>query len=328
MKTVWLHAGTPKTGSTSIQRFGVLQRRWLRWQGISFLTRRKKLGSWNDLAIAIRHRDAEKALVLGAKLDRKIREDAREHVALSAEMMPGIDLGLLREVVPSLREFPVKVVFYLRRQDQWIESAFKQKVKNGKSSADLDAFLERFGGPGPYHAAGYYDELVKTWDAAFPNGEIVPRRFGRTYLRDGDVVADFFGLMGLEEIPEDRALPAENNPSPCRDALELLTLLNASGGAFNMRAVQRRFIRLQPPRTGDGVRFVSKQAAREMMDHYAEGNEWLRQTYFPDEKQLFDQSDLEGEEDEAAATPLLTAEQQDVLAKLFKAISLTHLERA
>ncbi len=85
----------------------------------------------------------------------------------------------------------VKVVFYVRRQDDFLISSWQQW--HLKVFGSLEAYLaDRVGRVGNWY------NMITPWADAFGDDKIVVRPFVRDQLKDGDVVADFCDAAGLD----------------------------------------------------------------------------------------------------------------------------------
>ncbi|MES2944380.1 MAG: hypothetical protein V4772_16045, partial [Pseudomonadota bacterium] len=125
-----------KTGSTSLQRFFVLNRLGLRLSGIDYPKAQnadgRQLSKHNDLFHAISHeKDFNEAHpVFGPSAARvegftKLLKPGRV-LLLSAEGFSGENPAFARALAPLREHADVRVVCFLRRQDDWIESFYKQ----------------------------------------------------------------------------------------------------------------------------------------------------------------------------------------------------------
>ena len=73
MRKLWIHIGTPKTGSTAIQRYARARQPYLASKSVDFLIRGRR-GSYNDLGVHLRGGQRAEAEKTGAEIRRKIAE--------------------------------------------------------------------------------------------------------------------------------------------------------------------------------------------------------------------------------------------------------------
>ncbi len=311
MRRLWIHIGTPKTGSTAIQRYARAHQDYLSDHGIDFLVR-GRLGSYNDLGVFLRGQKWRAAAEIGAGIRRRIARSPAECFVLTSEMFTGVDPARLRSALALEEPFETRIVGYFRRQDRYLESAYKQKLKTGRIAAGFQNYLDRFGTRG-----GEYLRIVDGWQAGFPEAEFLFRRFEPGALARGDVVHDFMALLGLD-IEADANPPTGEiaNPTPSIDVLDLMQIVAALPGV-DARRVFRAMPVAELPRFAG--RAMDNATARALLERFAQDNEALRQRFFPDDPALFSTDDLDGPEPEIAM-PSFTDEQRAILRALLRAV--------
>ena len=314
MRRLWIHIGTPKTGSTAIQRYARERRAYLTSKGVDFLIRGRR-GSYNDLAIHLRNGNQREAAEIGADLHRRITDSPAQTLVLSSEMFTGADPALLRAALALEEPLETRIIGYFRRQDRFLESAYKQKMKTGKVAPGFGNYLDKYGTGG-----GDYLRLVDAWQAAWPQAEFLFRRFDPAAFAGGDVVRDFTALLGLD-ITADGKPPTGvvANPTPSIDLLDLMQIVAAIPG-LDARKVLRAIPIAELPRFQG--RAMSNADARRLLARFDAQNHALRQRFFPEDAQLFDTDDLDGPEPEIA-TPGFTPEQRQVIEALLTAVAKT-----
>ena len=307
-----LHIGLSKTGSSSIQRVLAEQRPALLAQGF-YMPRSpgwanhallpaacvddlKILwgyhpGTWEGLTPPVRiarFRDEFAAEL--ASLPAEARR-----VVITAEQLGGVlrHPGEVARLAAMLRPHfdPIRVVVYLRRQDQHATSAYSEWLRSG--------VLREPGLPdgGPERHPEYdYGALLDRWAGAFGEAAMAPRIFGRESLRDGDVVADFLAVAGLTLPALEGNEKRQSNPSV---SVAGQALLLAAGRRMQARAgdtVWRdtpAWRRLAESTTeslpGRGWR-PTRAEARAFLARFEATNERARARFFPGLAGLFDTS--------------------------------------
>ncbi len=314
MRKLWIHIGTPKTGSTALQRYARARQPYLASKGVDFLVRGRR-GSYNDLAVHLRREKRRAAAEVGADIRRRIAESEAKTFVLTSEMFTGGDPALLREALALEEPFETRIVGYFRRQDRYLESAYKQKMKTGKVQPGFQNYIDKFG-----TAGGEYDRIVKGWIDGWPEALFLFRRFEPQALARGDVVHDFMGLLGLD-IEADGKPPSDEiaNPTPSIDLLDLMQLV-----ARMPNVDARKVFRAMP--VGELPRFhgraMNNASARALLARFEDGNEALRRRFFPDDPQLFATDDLDGP-DETIATPAFSDDQRRIIQALLTAVAET-----
>lgn len=314
MRKLWIHIGTPKTGSTALQRYARAHQPYLAAKGVDFLIRGRR-GSYNDLAVLLRRDKRRAAAEIGAGIRRQIAESDAQCLVLTSEMFTGSNPALLREALALDEPFETRIVGYFRRQDRYLESAYKQKMKTGKVQPGFQNYLDKFGTMG-----GEYDRIVRGWIEGWPEAEFLFRRFEPQALARGDVVHDFTGLLGLDIEADGKPPPDEiANPTPSIDLLDLMQLV-ARMPNIDTRKVFRAMPVHDLPRFRG--RAMDNAAARALLARFEDGNETLRRRFFPDDPQLFSTDDLDGP-DEAIATPAFSDDQRRIIQALLNAVAET-----
>ena len=142
MSTVYLHIGQPKTGTTSLQRFLVVNRKNLEKNGVAYPDMPQKYLPYQGFSSD--RNGAWVSLVYGMKeayqfyLKRTLEYCKRyDKVLLSDEEIYREYLwkrGLMPEFRSQLEASGVKlkVIIYLRRQDEYVYSLWGQKIKRGR----------------------------------------------------------------------------------------------------------------------------------------------------------------------------------------------------
>ena len=210
MATVYLHIGAPKTATSTLQRVlaknykallrqGVLYPRLLRngdahhtlvcdliqaYQGHSMADlwygERTRGAAWDDLQREIEQHQGQ--------VDR---------IVLSSELFFGQTQKLedmLADIRHRLHGHELKVVVYLRRQDQLYSSFYNQDVKGARQWA--------FSAYQFYQTHQIfrhdYDELLGIWSNAVGRDNILIRPYEAERWVGGDIVRDFCAATGIE----------------------------------------------------------------------------------------------------------------------------------
>ena len=281
VQQVWLHIGTPKSGTSSLQKYLVDQNDALKAQGLAYISPPGK-SSANDLAIAI-NRDRPALAELAATMNAEIESRPESIGLISSEMFYGIDPDKLMGLLPALRTRPLNVLVYLRRQDRYIEAMFLQKTKNGRFRGTIEDYIKKFDGSG-----SDYQKMLEPWENA-AGATLVPRVLERDRLVQGNVVSDALAQMGLNADAVETA--DEVNVSPGYHRVQLLQAA-AEVGLCDPRKLQRRLAAKFPQKSAERAPIFDMHARLSFLNAYQSGNQALRSRYFDDHNILFDESDL------------------------------------
>ena len=293
---VILHIGTGKTGTTTIQHLLRLSRPALADVGVLYPitpgpVRHTKLGlsfrSDDDLATMpawkrMRAQDPER---FRRRVHRKLRKEIAEadlpRVLFSDEALYGFRgdiLGRLRAFTDELAS-QVRIVVYLRRQDDHLISYYQQQVKVGETRRLADwATTDR--------SSTYdYARRLADWRQGMEHAELVVRRFERSAFLHGSLEADFLEAAGVDGIP---ATPVERkNESMSAEAVEFFRIYNLCVREHGDYGVDRIQLvnRLVDRSTGPALTLTA-DALDAFVGQWEASNAQVAREYFGDE-QLF-----------------------------------------
>ncbi|WP_141398472.1 MULTISPECIES: hypothetical protein [Microbulbifer] len=203
MRTLYLHIGFHKTGSTSLQLALTRGREQLLAEGYEFVALGKKGNSSG--AIDVGKHDGRVCYSLNERFDQLLSSSKAEHVIVSAEHFSFFhtpeEIGQVQRLCERYFDRTV-VVVYLRRQDRQAVS-FKQQAARGceRDRSSSSKLLGHDGGAFPQLTEcvrAYYDYSAKLhlWAERFGKDALRVRRFQASDLEGGDIVTDFVALLG------------------------------------------------------------------------------------------------------------------------------------
>lgn len=325
-RSVVVHIGTAKTGSTAVQSALFRHRDELLRHGIAYLPGEGHINN-RDLAAACVADEGDDDLLdelglatpsaraaFGERVIDRLRRDvaalpADVHtVVISSEHFHSRLVGpsMVRRLGDALAPWagPVRIVCYLRRQVDLLVSFYSTYLRNGGCET-LDEVGDRVLRTG--HPYADYDHLLSMWADVFGDDALEPRCFGE--LVGGSVVNDVGAAVGAP-----RGLLTEGRPentSISRFGQALLRAINraiADGAAPEPLITARTAIADAFP--GPGERWPPSVAAARQAP-FEIGNEVVRRRWFPDRTSLFSP-------DHPPVPPMdVTTDQQDALAAVF-----------
>lgn len=277
-----LHIGMHKTGSTSIQRFFVRNRLLLRVLGIDYPeaydARGKRLPKHNDLFHAISHEKdhgcTHPQLGPSADLIDKLasRIEGNRTTVISAEGLSGEHPAFSRAFAPLQGRFEIRVVCFLRRQDDWAQSFYKQMVQS-REVRESRSFAEFINAPSTREHLDYA-QLLDWWADALGDTSIRVEIY-RPGIR---VLPSFLKAAGLPKtlalLPFSRG---SQNRSPASGYIERLRAANQAG--------------LEGPALSENdsdAPYLTPTEREHFMKTYQQPNESIRTRFRSDLKQLFD----------------------------------------
>jgi hypothetical protein len=295
----YLHIGTEKTGSTTIQKFLNLRRAGLKERGILFpqspghenqmrlATYAMTTDSMTDLQAQYGIRspaDAESFQATFAKdFVREIENSTSEICVMSGEhcssrLIEDEEVERLYQLLSPLFS-QIYVVIYLRRQDGFLLSSYSTDVKYGKTAPCTvptpEEAKERYA----------YDRLLDRWARVFGRDSLIVRRFDRKRLYKGDVLEDFLNIVAPGKT-EGLDRPANENVSLDTETLEWLRLFNRKlpfmvDGQINP---MRGNIPILLETISKGPRFsIDHEELQVFMERYSVSNRLVAEHYFDGE---------------------------------------------
>lgn len=279
MAQIWLHIGSPKTGTTSLQGFLNENASRLRLDGrMNFVESARAHIAHNQLASGARMGTS------GQLLEQICREADTmpdcPHVISSEMLFNAFTARKLAATVPEEMKSRTKVIAYIRRQDAYLEALYKQLLKNSRIEPDRQAFLA------DANRRVRYLDTLNAYADAFGRENVVVRPFSSDDLIAGDVVQDFAAQIGLEITPELKLHSGFSNKSFSAEMSELLATLGERT-EFNVREVIRELIAIDHPGTIKSRDVFTTAERRALMDQMAPENKKLIRRFMPDHKAFF-----------------------------------------
>lgn len=232
-KTLFLHIGIQKTGTTTIQAFLSRNRSLLEQHGFVYPDPTKvQIGLPED------HNHGHLALCLtgywrdaGYQLSRKeawgeLRDlyfESAGHLLISTELLstPQI-VSHLRFIKKMLRGVKVKVIVYLRRQDIFVQSVYKERLKAQERRGFQQAYEQC-----DYRRLLDFHSILDRWQKYLGIDNIIVRPYERGQLLRGDVLEDFLHITGTDRIHGLQSASQQDNSTMNRNVLEISRALNA-----------------------------------------------------------------------------------------------------
>jgi hypothetical protein len=284
--TLFLHIGRPKTGSTALQHFLMKNRQLLLESGILYpLTGSYQLSS-HLFAYAYSESMRQSAGVpeidrdaLWQKLASESNETAVATVVMSSENFWFINPAKL---AADLKEqFTVKVVAYIRRQDNVIASSFCEEVK--REQIALDADVTEYALHRPRLALLDYLDILDDWSSAFGEENLQVRVYDR--IAEKGIARDFCELLSID--PEHFEIdPAAINPGLPYDVLSLISNARTfkAGDAAKRRfvtALSESVVMLDYDPSYDTSGLFSLELRERIMQGFVKSNAAIQAKYLP-----------------------------------------------
>ncbi|EHQ8158336.1 hypothetical protein KSM86_001728, partial [Campylobacter coli] len=303
----YIHIGTPKTGTTVIQKFFKLNRSKILNKYILYpktvgdehhqtlagfaynisrlTTHRKHLKLYNNYEY-INYRK---------KILKKLKEEicGINEIVFSSEVfqeqLSKREIYRLKKYLTFLGFTEVKIIVYLRNTPELFKSLCSMFCKNNEKSI---INLLPYDNSRIHHICNH-KQTLQWWGEIFGKENLIVRLFDNNEFYQGDLLKDFIHSIGLE-WDDEFIIPPKQNESLDLLGIELLRRVNS---------ISSRYTGVQPfIKTFCEKHFTSKdshlkfQPPKEIMQSYInyfeESNEWVRQEFFPHKERLFPKKDL------------------------------------
>ena len=261
MKTLYIHIGTHKTGTSTLQLFFYQNRERLKQLGFFYPTegtyykplgrKASEKGGQCFLAFAMSGvypdwLNEKCQLTKKEECIKEIREDILPYqddanILISTEhFFRKVKPEEILEIVEGMN-FKLKIIIYLRRQDHFLESLYNQSTKNARYKDRFEQFVnQEIQDKGSY--CYFYPKLLE-FASIFGQENIIVRPFEIAQFYHQNLIEDFLNILGLS-LDETFSLPASQNESPPTELIQLMVLLQQQFKAdIRQRVVLNRLLR-------------------------------------------------------------------------------------
>lgn len=249
-----IHPGLPKTGTSALQAFLKQNEQALEARGIGYYAPKNRYDNWEGLsngdfllaAVLFEIEKSREKMHESWLHDNSINKNAewiKEDISSFKEYFSRHDTVILSEeyiwhwehfypgfwktMRDMLNEWlgegtEIRIVLYLRRQDEWAYSRWKEFVR-----AKMPCTLSFKGALRAMEKAGFLDfeADISELEGVFGKENITVRNYSRAYLEGGDICRDFLSAAGLD-MPDGLVFHTEDhNVSLTNDIAEALRLI-------------------------------------------------------------------------------------------------------
>jgi len=300
-RSLILHIGTEKTGTTSIQEFLALNRPRLKQAGILYP---ESLGPTNHIRLAAyashkpwrllskypldtQEKHLEFKRFLCHEFQNELALSSCEHVIISNEHLHSRlrETRQIAEIKAFLAHFfhSITVLVYFRRQDLMACSHYSTALKAGSADAK------------PFKASktNYYYNFLKiyqNWTGVFGQQQVTVRIFAKDRFKNGNLIDDFCAHAGISPCPN-LPLPQRRNEALSLEAGLLIQALNkqAKNGRIKIDKRTRKQLVKDILQCHKGAPFYpEQQKAVEFFNRYRESNAVLENLLDGSLRPLFD----------------------------------------
>jgi hypothetical protein len=277
-RTIYLHIGMHKTGTTSLQRFLYSNHDVLLRHG--FLYPRLDAAEYAHYQHVTKIRQLESAPErFFAFIDDALRQRADASLLISSEYLDAVrHPDQRRSLVHRLAQLKisgctVKIIVYLRRQDEFIESLYQSTVRNPKlrGTMTFPEFLH------DQSAHLDYLAMLDDWAEEFGAGNLIVRIYAKDRLVNGSVIDDFLDILGIRSLDGFIALAKDANRSYSAGVIEYLRQTNRLRNEEDQTALFSLLQEAIPDewlykRPGERHHYLDRAQRLSLLDSYRDSN--------------------------------------------------------
>lgn len=320
-KSVLVHIGANKTGSSAIQAFLKLNVEPLARHGVHVAPADLMPGG----PITGQHVPFFEHLREDMEFGRKV---VKERIALLLRQVPAggklvisaenlSNLNGTQELFADTAEHrPLEVLFYIRRQDELLLSSWQQW--GSKTSADFWAWIVTAAG-----FRGDWRTALERWEALVPRQRIAVRIYDRKALQGGNLISDFLHHLGVADHPAEFPLPESTaNVSYSEAVLDFVKGNPLLFQDMHDDTVYRMVGALTGERFHRKPResIITHEERLALLHKYRAINNWVKNRYFPQrDGPLF--PDPKPEDYEVLTPETLRAQKWELAASLVHGLS-------
>lgn len=312
MKTLYLHIGTAKTATSSIQAFLAANRKTLARLGYCFpklphqypyvnpnRNAHFMLGNTYEKDFHVQPPEETEDLQEGLA---QVRECFKEYdrVILTDENLWRASTYLIKDLFPYLEQeakkqgYLIKIIVYLRRQDQYLISLWNQNVKrsNNPYTVPLDSYIKRM--QKNFNLILNYDSKLDSLAELFGKDNLTVRRFEPQSWKNHSILDDFMDCIGLEVTPDFKIPDRMKNPRLTNNCAEIKRILNKNHSlSIEEMNYLASFLKSMSEMPEDGktadnsYSMLSAKQTKELLAKYEQGNERVASEYIKDGKPMF-----------------------------------------
>ncbi len=267
---LYLHIGTHKTGTSTIQQSLRDSYEVLKSDGVGYLNL-----SYN----IIKAREVMRAAEFDSNLvDKLSKEISQAHakvgdlpkLVLSNEAFSGepyngyLNSKVVAEILrAAIKVEEVKVVVYLRTQDQFVESLYTQSIHEGGSKNFTD-FLGNFSD----HEAFDYHRLVSDFQEVFGVDQVIVR----SYCDESNkgLLKGFSNLIGSEHLA--KWAGGDRNLAYSRNALEIARICNLDLDQYSKQKLRSALQIVLAKKRGESFSYFDDRSRVEFLGRFRDSN--------------------------------------------------------
>lgn len=298
-KTIYIHIGTEKTGTKTIQNFCCRNNEFLKKNDLYYPYNKDKKYMFNithwPLAASLTKNNKfipQDKMVPAQEMYDLFKEDIEKvpynNILISAEpfSVNVTNKKSLLNLKSYLADYNVKIIVYLRRQDNYFVSLTSTKIKGGvhDSSAKFST-NEIFSNKERYD----YFNLVSKWADVFGENNIIVKSFERETFINKNIIDDFFGIFNITVSEQNNS--TEDNISLSLESLYFMNIVNGTYDLDNKERTKIYSLLEQRENKYKIKNLISPKERYDIIKHYESSNTKVAMKYLgKDDGILFNES--------------------------------------
>ncbi len=287
---LYLHIGTPKTGTSTIQLQFALQQKTLLQHGVLYPEAGLRSETHVDLAGAACRTARGKATPEDAAMLASLRAEIERHrlpkVVISSEHISDERCLMIDMVAPTNTDFlslfeAVYVVIYFRRIDKYCMSKGIQEVVRSSRYPYYPSLATAALEFADYPLRAILDTLA----GHVGKEHLIVRPFEKAQLHKQDLMADFCRIVGLDGLEETVFAQWTLNQGTTVEMADLARIVNGAKDILstdfidNLRELIEQYSEIQMRAGEHGQEILDPARRRELLARYAEDYAHIARTY-------------------------------------------------
>ena len=273
-KKLYLHIGLHKTGTTSIQLFMHKNATQIHDDyGVCYLP------IPSDDIVPYQHRFLNKLMISNEEefinqFEKSLNN--ADTILISSECF--LEKSEYAEQLAKLKHLfdETHIIIYLRRQDEWIESLYKQVIMyNHKIGFTIDEWLDKILFDGYLYYNANFLETLNRWSLIFGKENITLRSFDKEKLHDGNIVSDFCQVLSIPSQHFNNNQIHANAGIKNREIVEMYRLTNKIITLEQQKELATKLICDER----ESISILSPMQKKSIIKHYSTINETISIEY-------------------------------------------------
>lgn len=328
-KTIYFHIGYHKTGTSAIQSFCVANQEKLERVGVLYAkTGRSGVAHGplaNSLKVSNRILNPD---TLYSELKYEVTNTNAKKIIVSSEcFLEQIPLERIEPYFKSLN-VNVKIIVYVRRQDEWAQSVYNEIIKDPSRRYTGSIFNMREVRIGWLD----YNHVISQWAESFGYDNVIVRPFDKKRMSNG-LYADFLSIFHVDDISvfDNPITGKATNQGLSEDIIMVLRTLNEIPMTRDMHIEMVDHLvdmsyRSEDKKLGRDYKILSFSEKSKLMESFRVSNKKLFDNFLKNKTSLFCQ-ELVREKSQNDPIQILSVDRQ---WEIYNALPLhikEHIER-